>query len=472
MSPAVTPTRGRVPPGRKSSELQTLQSRLGAASDVSGNARETAFLGSGGGRSGGASMGSSDSVGTLNRAASYDAVRSEGPVLPAGVNATTYHYDPHGCVSFPDALEHFRDRARRSHDGEVQLAFVSFLLDGAHKMASAPADLGILGVGARGGEPSDEQRAAMAREMEAEALRWLKKLAGGGRGGALPEAQFTLADMYSKGMLGLSVDHAKAFALCLLASKGNHAGATCRVALSYELGAGTKHDHGRAVQFFRKAAALGDPLAMHKIALILLYGKLGQKQSLKEGIVWLKRAANSADVRNPEPLHDLAQCYEKRGGCPVVIPDEDYALELYARAAQLGFAPSQYRLGTAYEYGLLNVSVDAVESIKWYTRAAETGLPEAELALSSWYLSGAAGVLEQSDTDAFLWARKAAERRCTKAEYTLGTYFEIGIGVPGDADEARRWYGRAAAKGHKRAAQRLAELKKSDRKASRRCVLS
>lgn len=454
--------RGRDPPGRKSAALASLQAAVGASGDddrVAGNGRERSALGASG------------SAGSLGRSASWDAVQPGSPALPAGVCASTYHYDAHGSVSFPDALEHFRERARRTHDAEVQLAFVSFLLDGAHKMAFAPADLGIVG-GRPGAEPTDAQRSAMAREMEAEALRWLKKLAGGGRAGALPEAQFMLADMYSKGMLGLPVDHARAFGLCLLASKGGHAGATCRVALSYELGAGTKHDHGRAVQFFRKAAALGDPLAMHKIALILLYGKLGQKQALKEGIVWLKRAANSADARNPEPLHDLAQCYEKRGGCPVLIPDEDYALELYARAAQLGFAPSQFRLGAAYEYGLLGVAPDAVESIKWYTRAAETGLPEAELALSSWYLSGAAGVLEQSDTDAFLWARKAAERRCTKAEYTLGTYFEIGIGVPADADEARRWYARAAAAGHKRAAQRLAELKKADRRAAKRCVLS
>jgi TPR repeat protein len=178
-----------------------------------------------------------------------------------------------------------------------------------------------------------------------------------------------------------------------------------------------------------------------------------------------------ADGTHPESLHDLAQCYEKKGGCPVLIADEHYAFELYARAAQFGFAPSQYRLGSCYEYGLLGCQVEAGASIKWYSKAAEQGFPDAELALSSWYLSGAHGILPQSDTDAFLWARKAAERKCVKAEYQMGNYYEIGIGVESDGEEAMLWYSRAAANGHKRAAQRLAELRKNNKKKTSKCII-
>jgi TPR repeat protein len=116
--------------------------------------------------------------------------------------------------------------------------------------------------------------------------------------------------------------------------------------------------------------------------------------------------------------------------------------------------------------------VDPSNSIKWYSKAAEQGFPDAELALSSWYLSGSHGVLQQSDSDAYLWARKAGDRGHAKAEYQVGNYFEIGIGVEASSEEAKRWYGRAAGKGHKRASQRLSELKKAGKKQAGRCIVA
>lgn len=378
-------------------------------------------------------------------------------------------------ISFPESLENYRENAKKSNDPMVQLGFVRHLLDSSMKIQEDPTQLGIILPPIPSGESgstNEERKMEMRKLLEAEALRWLKKLASSGTGiGRQPcaDAQFMLAEYYGKGLLSLPVDHAKAFSLYVQASKQSHPTATYRAAVCYEVGAGTKKDNNRAVQFYRKAAALGDNLAMHKVALILLYGKLGQRKNLKEGITWLKRATNTADEIHPESLHDLAQCYEKKGGCPVLIPDEHYSFELYARAAQFGFAPSQYRLGSCYEYGLMGCQVDASSSIKWYSKAAEQGFPDAELALSSWYLSGSHGVLQQSDSDAFLWARKAADRGHPKAEYQVGNYFEIGIGVESDSTEAMKWYGRAAVKGHKRAAQRLADLKKASKKNNGKC---
>ena len=200
---------------------------------------------------------------------------------------------------------------------------------------------------------------------------------------------FNLAEYYGKGLYGLPVDHSKAFSLYLAGSKYNHPGATYRAAVCYEVAAGTKKDNVRAFQFYRKAASLGNPLAMHKLALILLYGKLDQRKNLKEGISWLKRAAASASAAHPESLYDLAQCYERDGGCPIAIPDETYAFELYSEAAHFGYPPAQYRLGAAYELGLFGCPIDASKSILWYSKAAEQGLAAAQRALSKWYRSGA-----------------------------------------------------------------------------------
>lgn len=75
----------------------------------------------------------------------------------------------------------------------------------------------------------------------------------------------------------------------------------------------------------------------------------------------------------------------------------------------------------------------------------------------------AEGVLKQSDTEAYLWGRKAANKGLAKAEYAVGCewcdtagcaalvltrpdYTEIGIGVKQDIELAKRWYMRAASK--------------------------
>ncbi|KAK9762036.1 hypothetical protein K7432_012600 [Basidiobolus ranarum] len=344
-----------------------------------------------------------------------------------------------------NTLEQYRVNAKKSNDPKIQFDFAKYLVDTASSL-----------------EATDKATEKTKKALITEALKWIKRLATQGMGlgrPAYPEAQFFLANCYGTSALGLAVDHEKAFSLYVQASKQNHSAATYRAAVCYEVGAGTKRDYSRGVQFFRKAAILGDTAAMYKLGMILLKGLLNQNPNPREAITWLKRAAANADMENPHALHELGLCYEK-DGIPSIIPDESYARELYTQAAQLGYAPAQFKLGCSYEYGTITCPVDPRRSIAWYTRAAEQGDPEAELALSGWYLTGADGILKQSDTEAYLWARKAADKSQAKAEYAIGYYSEVGIGVRQDLEEAKKWYMCAAAQGNKRAMQRLSELKK------------
>lgn len=263
-----------------------------------------------------------------------------------------------------------------------------------------------------------------------------------------PEAMFYMADCYGTGALGLPIDPKEAFPLYQSAAKAGHAEAAYRTAvcceLGYEEGGGTRRDALKAVQWYRRAAALGNTPAMYKMGVILLKGLLGQQKSPREGVTWLKRAAERADEENPHALHELALLYESAGNSDVVIRDEAYALQLFTQAANLGYKFSQYRLGASFEHGLLGCPIDARQSIIWYTRAAAQGEHQAELALSGWYLTGAEGILQQSDTEAYLWARKAASSGLAKAEYAMGYFTEVGIGVPPNLEDAKRWYWRAA----------------------------
>ena len=182
---------------------------------------------------------------------------------------------------------------------------------------------------------------------------------------------------------------------------------------------------------------------MYKLGMILLQGLLGEARNPREAVRWLRRAAEQADEEYPHAFHELASLHENPSG-QIVQYDPIQARELYIRAAYLGYTESQYKLGQCYEYGALGCPVDLCRSIAWYTKAAEKGNSEAELALSGWYLTGSEGVLKQSDSEAYLWARRAANKGLSKAEYAVGYYAEVGIGIKQDVEFAKRWYMRAA----------------------------
>lgn len=324
-------------------------------------------------------------------------------------------------------IDQYRQRIKADKDPEAHFLYAKYLLNAAkHIRTSLP-----------------DQKAAKkyCEFLIMESLKVIRRLAT--QGDAYEEAQFFLANCYGKGALGLQVDHERAYHLYLQATKQNHAAASYRVAVSNEIGAGTKKDPSRAATFYRKAAALGDTPGMYKLGMILLNGYLGEQRNPREAIGWLKRAAEQADEDNPHALHELALVYESPSGT-LVPHDPVYAKNLLTQAAQLGYTPSQFKLGQCFEYGTLTCPVDPKRSIAWYTKAAENGFSEAELALSGWYLTGSEGILKQSDSEAYLWARRAANKGLHKAEYAVGYYAEVGIGIKQDIEFAKKYYMRAA----------------------------
>ncbi|KAF2149462.1 hypothetical protein K461DRAFT_281843 [Myriangium duriaei CBS 260.36] len=300
-----------------------------------------------------------------------------------------------------------------------------------------------------------------------DAHRRVKKLVSSG----YPDAMFYLADCYGQGLLGLEEDPKEAFTLYQQAAKAGHGQAAYRTAMCCEIGpdegGGTRRDPQKAVQWYRRAAQLQDVAAMYKLGVICLKGLLSEPKNVVEAERWLKRAADKADKENPHALHELGMLYEPdhadRDVRAKIIPDEKYSRELFFRAAQMGFMKSQFRLGQAYEYGALGLPVDARNSIAWYSKSAAQGEHQAELALSGWYLTGAEGILQNSDTEAYLWARKAAmaDPPLAKAMFAMGYYTETGIGCPANLEEAKRWYGRAASYKFPKAIDRLEEIKRT-----------
>jgi TPR repeat protein len=340
-----------------------------------------------------------------------------------------------------DNINQLREESKSSGDSKLQLFFARYLLEAVKHLKP---------------NPQDPNRFKQLKDnLSSEAIKLIKKLASHKVGYA--DAQFYLGNLYGAGLC-VKTDPEKAFTLYLQGSKQNHPECTYRAAVCYELGLGTRKDTRYAMQFYRKAANSSEPSGMYKLAMILLHGLLGQQKNPKEAVSWLTRAATMADTQHPQSVHELAKLYEL-SNVPSVIPDLDYARELYSQAAQLGFAPSQYKLGLAYENGELHCPIDPRRSIAWYSRAAEQNDPNAELALSGWYLTGVDLILAQNDREAYLWAFKAAEKGLAKAEYAVGYYLEMGIGVAISLQEAFVWYQKAAGHGDTKAKQRLANEK-------------
>lgn len=354
------------------------------------------------------------------------AIRGHGTSLTAATRKTKA-VDLNAPPYTKDYIDQYRQRIKADPDPEAHFLYAKYLIDAAKKI---------------GADAKDQRAVKKYRDMLiTESLKVVRRLAT--QGDAFAEAQFFLANCYGTGMLGLQVDHERAYHLYLQAAKQNQAAACYRVAVCNEIGAGTRREPPRAAAFYRKAASLGDTPAMYKLGMILLHGTLGEAKNPRDAINWLKRAAEQADEENPHALHELGLLHEQVNS-QLVMHDPAYAKALFMQAAHLGYTQSQYKLGQCFEYGALTCPVDPRRSIAWYTKAAEKGDSEAELALSGWYLTGSEGVLKQSDSEAYLWARRAANKGLNKAEYAVGYYAEVGIGIKQDVEFAKRWYMRAA----------------------------
>ena len=151
----------------------------------------------------------------------------------------------------------------------------------------------------------------------------------------------------------------------------------------------------------------------------------------------------------------------------VNIPENYLAIDLNSarinieKAAYHGFAKAQVKMGAAYELCQLGCDFNPALSLHYNALAARQGEPEAEMAISKWFLCGHEGVFEKNDEMAFTYAKRAAQGGLPTAEFALGYFYEIGIYVPVDIKEARVWYAKAATSGNKDATSRIDSISRS-----------
>ena len=172
--------------------------------------------------------------------------------------------------------------------------------------------------------------------------------------------------------LGVAKDEAKAEQLF---REGDYAKACNLVGHEYASGFDSAKDYTKAMQWYRKAADLGDAEGQYNVAGLYRWGD-GVPKSVSEAEKWYLKAAEGGYSSAWNSLGDIY-----RDGAEGVEKDYAKAMYWYRKDADEGHSWSQYEVGQMYENGE-GVSKSIPEAKKWYQKAADQGYQEAIDALN------------------------------------------------------------------------------------------
>ena len=192
------------------------------------------------------------------------------------------------------------------------------------------------------------------------------------------------------------------------AEKGD-SGAEFLLGRAYDTGQGMPRNEAKALEYYRKAANHGNPMAQNNLASLYASGTGGVQQDQAEARKWLRKAAEQ------------------------------------------GAALAQDNLG------LMLLQANGAEAAQWFEKSAAQGFLAAQLHLGNLYYNGGSGI-EKDYAKAAKWMRKAAEQKSPWAENILGVMYENGYGVPRDPTAARGWFQHAAEQGDAKAQSNLGQL--------------
>lgn len=156
-----------------------------------------------------------------------------------------------------------------------------------------------------------------------------------------------------------------------------------------------------------------------------LLGQHGQTQDFGRGVMLVRQAAETADENAPQGayVYGLMLARDLPG---LSIPEIYLSLDIAGakvmieKAAFLGFAKAQVKMGQAYELCQLGCQFDPALSLHYNALASKQGEPEADMAISKWFLCGHESVFPKNEELAFKYAKQAAKAGLPTAEFAMG----------------------------------------------------
>jgi TPR repeat protein len=194
-------------------------------------------------------------------------------------------------------------------------------------------------------------------------------------------------------------------------------------------------EHNMLIELFAKSAK---PIMFQRTSFNTVEAEASAKGFTK---AWyskrLEIVENNARNEDIEAQYLLGTLYGRGYG---VTQSYENAAKWFSKAAEQGLPDAQYRLAALYVRGY-GVTQSYENSAKWLNKAAEQGLPIAQYWLGTLYERGDG--VTQSYENAAKWFSKAAEQDLPIAQYSLGTLYELGYGVTQSDNNAAKWYSKA-----------------------------
>ncbi len=277
-----------------------------------------------------------------------------------------------------------------------------------------------------------------------------------------PKAEFLRGMWLEFGKFGFRMDKKEAFRCYQRAAQRDYSRAEYRMGMQFE----TSHEPDKAVKHYNLGVQAGDSASNYRLGMMTLLGQHGQPRDYSRGIKLVSYAAETADDNAPQGAYvfgmlqarELPQVQLPEQFLPLNISGARFNIE---KAAYLGFAKAQAKMGTAYELCQLGCDFNPALSLHYNALAAKQGEPEADMAISKWFLCGYEGVFEKDEGLAFTYAQRAAQSGLATAEFAMGYFYEVGIHVQADFKISRSWYEQAAEHGNKDAVGRIDGISRS-----------
>ncbi|KAH8887030.1 HCP-like protein [Thozetella sp. PMI_491] len=302
------------------------------------------------------------------------------------------------------------------------------------------------------------QTPKMEHELRVDAVNIIEHLAQQGH----PDATFMRAKWQEFGKFGHRENKREAYFGYKKAADLGFGRAEYRMGMLYE----NSNDSDKAIKHYQQGVQMQDSASYYRLGMLYLMGQLGHAKDYEQGLVFIQKAADKADEDAPQGAYVYGMLIARE--LPdIAIPEGMLPYELVVakqyveKAAYLGFAKAQLKMGQAYELGQLGCDFNPANSLHYYGLAAHQGQPEAALGVSRWFLFGFEGVFPKNEQLAFKYAQEAASAGLATGEFAMGYYYEIGIHVPKDIREAQKWYDLAAEHGNKDAKARIDSLSQS-----------
>ncbi|RIY00925.1 sel1 repeat family protein [Aureimonas flava] len=197
----------------------------------------------------------------------------------------------------------------------------------------------------------------------------------------------------------------------------------------YGRGLGVPRDETEAARWYGIAAKAGVPEAQFRYAMLLIEGRAVPPDDATARD--LMKAA--ADAGNPLAAYNYGQMLIRASPTGGFTEAAAY----FRKAAESGLPDAQYALSQLYAYGRGTQKADDAEARRWLAEAAKGGSDTAQIELGIWLINGRGGPADP--LEGFRWLKGAAERGNPIAVNRMAHLYKDGVGTPRDRGQAAMW---------------------------------